>query len=204
MASESKAVEREPQAAAAEQALIDSIRSGAQDDFQILVRRYQGRIYSLACRLVGDPLEAEDCAQEAFLKAFQNLNRFEGHSSFYTWLYRIAANVALSRVRHLERRGRGKTRSLEAAREDDSELPLDPPDPGPGPRERVAERELEARIHQALTRLPSNYRVVVVLRDVEDRPYEEVAELTGLPLGTVKSRLHQGRALLQRMLQDAL
>ena len=185
---------------AEEKALIQRIRNGDREEFQVLVRQYQGRIFSLAQRLLCNPEEAEDCAQEAFLKAYQNLSRFSGLSSFYTWLYRITTNLALSRLRYLDRRGRGKTRSLEVQPEDEDRRALDPVDPEANPRDKLVEKDLESKIEWAMGRLPVPYRVVVVLRDIEDKSYEEVSKLTGLTLGTVKSRLHEGRARLQKML----
>jgi len=188
--------------AAAERAIVGRIKNGAREDFQLLVRRYQERVYSVAYRLLGDAEEAEDVAQEAFLRAYKNLNRFEGQSSFYTWVYRITANLALSRLKYLKRRGRGKTESIEQSREEPDRKEFDPVDPGQNPREKLLEQDLERKIAAALRRLPAAFRTVVVLRDVENKSYEEVAELTGLPLGTVKSRLHQGRAKLQQMLAE--
>ena len=186
---------------ARERAEIERIVAGAKDDFEVLVQRYQGRVYSLAYRLLGDPQEAEDVAQEAFLKAYRNLGRFRAQSSFYTWIYRITSNLALSRLRYLSRRGRGRTESLEQLRAGEDQAIFDPPDPAPGPREKLLERDLESTLSKALDRLPDAYRVVVVLRDIENKSYEEVAKLSGLPLGTVKSRLHEGRAKLQAMLE---
>lgn len=189
---------------ASEQALIGRIRNGAREDFQVLVRRYQDRIYSLALRLMADSGEAEEIAQEAFLRAYQNLDRFQEQSSFYTWLHRITMNLALSRLKYLERRGRGKTLSLESdPKEEAAPLP-EPVDQSPDPRQRLMEQDLENQLQTALQRLPQELRVIVVLRDVENRSYEEIAKAAGLPLGTVKSRLHQGRALLQKMMAGFL
>lgn len=197
----SKQVEKsEAGEAASERALIGRIREGDTEEFKVLVRRYQARIYTLALRLLGSPQEAEDCAQEAFLRAYKNLKQFSGRSSFYTWIYRITVNLALSRLRHLSRRGRGKTESLQPADEPSFLRPVEPLEPGPNPRERLMEKDLEAQLNRALQRLPAGYRAVLVLRDVEGRSYEEVAELMALPLGTVKSRLHQARAKMQRLL----
>ena len=194
----------EVDSAAGERALIGRIKNGAHDEFQVLVRRYQGRVYSVAYRLMGNPEEAEDVAQEAFLRAYQNLGRFEGQSSFYTWVYRITTNLALSRLKYLERRGRGKTESMEQPRDETDRKALDPVDTEPNPRQRLMEQDLEGKISEALRRLPAIFRTIVVLRDVEDKSYAEVAQLTGLPVGTVKSRLHQGRAKLQQKLAEFL
>ena len=188
----------------AEAALIGRIQNGSREEFRVLVQRYQSRVYSVAYRLMGDPEEAEDIAQEAFLRAYRNLGRFQGQASFYTWVYRITTNLALSRLRYLERRGRGKSESVEQSREDPERRGLDPIDTGPNPREQLIEQDLEKRIGEALGRLPTMFRIVVVLRDIENKSYEEVARLTGLPLGTVKSRLHEGRAKLQQMLAEFL
>jgi len=188
----------------AEAALIGRIQNGSREEFRVLVQRYQSRVYSVACRLMGDPEEAEDIAQEAFLRAYRNLGRFQGQASFYTWVYRITTNLALSRLRYLERRGRGKTESMDQTRDDPEQRGFDPVDTGLNPREQLAERDLEKKIGEALRRLPGVFRTVVVLRDIENKSYEEVARLTGLPLGTVKSRLHQGRAKLQQMLAEFL
>jgi RNA polymerase sigma-70 factor, ECF subfamily len=184
-----------------EKELVQRIVDGRRDEFQVLVHRYQGRIYSVAYRLLGNAEEAEDCAQEAFLKAYRNLGRFHGRSGFYTWLYRITVNLALSRLKYLNRRGRGRTDSVDGEKDNpDTPGPVELKNGAPSPRQALEQKDLEARLLEAIQSLADKYRVPIVLRDMEERPYEEIAEIMKLPLGTVKRRIHEGRAQLQKKL----
>jgi RNA polymerase sigma-70 factor (ECF subfamily) len=166
--------------------------------FEQIVRHYSGMVFSLAARLVG-PSDAEDVVQETFLRAWHSLARFRGESSLKTWLYAIALNRArarhgtLSRLRAVFTPGR--------TREDDAFASLDDAaDPALSPEENAVLTERRRRLREAVRVLPDEFRTTVVLRDLEGLSYEEVAEVLGIPVGTVRSRLARGRALLKEML----
>jgi RNA polymerase sigma-70 factor (ECF subfamily) len=166
--------------------------------FEQIVRHYSGMVFSLAARLVG-PMDAEDVVQETFLRAWHGLERFRGESSLKTWLYAIALNRA--RARH------GRLARLKAVftqgrtKEDDPFASLDDAaDPALSPEENTLITERRRRLREALRTLPDEFRTAVVLRDLEGLSYEEVAGVLGVPLGTVRSRLARGRALLKEKL----
>ncbi len=167
--------------AASDEELVRRTRRGELTAFEELIDRHRDAVYRIAARIVG-PFEAEDVAQDAFLRAFNRLDRFRGDASLRTWLLRITHNAALNT---LERRAR----SIPVA---------EPPEPPPGPSERTpAERlELDERRRRLLAKvgeLRADYRSVLVLRDFEDLSYEEIAEVLEAPLGTVKTHLHRAR-----------
>lgn len=155
-----------------------------------VAEEYGPRIYRIALRLTGDADEAADLAQDVFVRVYRNLHRYEP-GTFDGWVYRITKNLFLDRVR---RRGRIRTQPF-GEHERESHASGDP-----GPADVLERRTLEARLQQALDALPPRYRLAVVLCDVEGLSYEEIAEGTGWPLGTVRSRIHRGR----RQMRDAL
>ncbi|MGA7991192.1 MAG: sigma-70 family RNA polymerase sigma factor [Thermoanaerobaculia bacterium] len=166
--------------------------------FEQIVRHYSGMVFSLAARLVG-PMDAEDVVQETFLRAWHGLERFRGESSLKTWLYAIALNRArarhgtLSRLRAVFTQGKTK--------EDDPFASLDDAaDPALSPEENTLITERRRRLREALRTLSDEFRTAVVLRDLEGLSYEEIAEVLGVPIGTVRSRLARGRALLKEKL----
>jgi RNA polymerase sigma-70 factor (ECF subfamily) len=177
--------------------LIAACLQGDSAAFGELVRCYQDRLYNTVFRLVGNAEDAQDVVQEAFLNAYQSLDSFKGHSEFFTWLYRIAYNTAIS----LKRKQR-VILSLSAG--PDGNGRVEPPDesdlsqPGQG-LERVEE---ERRIQAALNRLSPEHRVVLILKDMEGQKYEAMAEVLQVPIGTIRSRLHRARAELRLLLQQ--
>lgn len=166
--------------------------------FEQIVRHYSGMVFSLAARLVG-PADAEDVVQETFLRAWHGLGRFRGESSLKTWLYAIALNRARARHGTLSRFRAvftpGKTREEDAFASLD-----DAADPALSPEENAVVTERRRRLRAAIRTLPDEFRTAVVLRDLEGLSYEEVAEVLGVPVGTVRSRLARGRALLKEKL----
>lgn len=174
----------------------------------MLVERYQGRLHALAMRVLRDPEQARDAVQEAFLKAYTNLDRFEGRSSFYTWIYRLAMNLC-----------------LDLKRRDHSARRYDTPEPGDleriatvesrpadqqhwrdheeAPDEAVSRGELRERVARAIASLPAASRETLVLREVEGLSYTEIAEALDIPRGTVMSRLHYARRRVQETLRAA-
>jgi len=177
--------------------LVTRSRAGDVAAFTLLVRRYEDRVYNLALRLVGNREDAADVAQEAFLAAYEGLERFRGESAFYTWLYSIAVNKALS-----FRRARDARKEFVLASEDP---PLEAAgNPGEIPEAEILAREKSEAIAAAIAKLPEEFRAAVVLKDIEGLEYEEIAEVVGVALGTVKSRLHRGRLALREALKPYL
>jgi RNA polymerase sigma-70 factor (ECF subfamily) len=176
--------------------LIDATLSGDSTAFGELVTRYQNRLYNTVVHLVGCAEDAEDVVQEAFVQAFVQLDKFRGAAAFYTWLYRIAFNTAMSHGRR-----RRPTRSVEETR---AQSGTDPVDPGEAPDGPALQAERAGQIRAALTELSEEHRAVLVLREMDGRSYEEIAEILGLALGTVRSRLHRGRMQLRELLREIL
>lgn len=187
-------------------ALVDRFRQGDMQAFGVLVTKYQDRIYNMVLRMCHRPAVAEELAQDAFLRAMERIEQFRGKSRFYTWLFRIAANLAISHRRRSTRvrfhsmtygddadgaQAEGLTASLAQQRH-------------PPPATMAQSAEIGERIDAALARLDEEFRDVVVLRDVEQLDYAEIAEVLDVPLGTVKSRLHRARCMLQDMLSDLM
>ena len=178
---------------AALEALIQRARDGDLTAFNALVVRFQDPVYSLALRMLGSPPAAEDATQEAFIRAWSRLDSFRG-GRFQSWLFTIVANLSRDELR---RRGRRPQTSLDAARDDPDRASLDPADEGPSPEAVGEQGDLRSLLQSALAQLPDDWREVVVLSDVQDLAYDEIAEITGLPLGTVKSRLSRARGRLR-------
>ncbi|MGB3736685.1 MAG: sigma-70 family RNA polymerase sigma factor [Ilumatobacter sp.] len=174
--------------------LIEAARAGDRFALDQLLRRHYDRIHAVTKRIAGTSRDADDATQEALIKIVRNLPRFDGRSSFGTWAYRIATNAALDELRKRKRRP-----ALTMVRHDDSgEVILEPVDDLAGRRvEAIADR---LAIDNALAGLPEDFRAAVVLRDVGDLDYAEIAEVLEIPVGTVKSRIARGR----RMLADEL
>lgn len=181
-----------------EQALIARLRRRENEAFTELVRLYQHRIFGLLLRMVGQPDEAEELAQEVFVNVYRAIDSFRGDASLRTWMYRIATNQAKNRIKYLNRRRAGQQDSLDDHVDEASFLPLGEPVPRP---DRAAEgAEMERVVGAALAALDPEHREVLVLRDIEGLAYEEIAEVLGLAEGTVKSRLFRARyALKQRI-----
>ena len=180
---------------ATDRELVAGAVDGDHAAFAVLVERHQGRILSLLERLTGCREQARDLAQETFVSCHRKLSSFAHRSEFSTWLYRIACNHAAAFLRK-----RRRPVAIDAAHA--SGGPLEPIDAGPPVSARLEHAELAARLAAALERLDDRYREVVVLADMHDASYEEVAEALDIPLGTVRSRLHRGRLELRRLLAD--
>ena len=182
----------------AEDTLISAARRGDQDAFEVLVRRYEKRVYALTLRMCGNPDDAAEAAQEALLSAWQGLPFFRGDSGFSTWLYRLTSNACVDFLRRDRRRADSAGPSL-----DDEERNLELPDPARGPADELERRELREDICRGLSALPPEYREVLVLREVHQLSYGEIAESLDLDLGTVKSRINRGRKQLCAFLQES-
>lgn len=176
--------------------LIADCLAGRTAAFGELVRRYQDRLYNTVYRLVDNAEDAQDVVQDAFLNAYQSLGSFKGDSQFFTWLYRIAFNTAIS----LKRKQRAVL-SLRAGRTDEGGVePLDPSEES-RPEHALERAEQERRIQRALARLSPEHRAVLILKDMEGQKYEAMAEILQVPIGTVRSRLHRARLELRELLQ---
>ncbi len=176
--------------------LVDQARTGDARAFEALVRRYQGWVFTLALRMMGEPAEAEDMAQEIFLKAYRGLKGFKGASRFSTWLYSIASHHCLNHLQALRRRPSSYRRAAVHLNATSSDPPVAVERVADGaPRaDALLEQAELARIIQAeLAHLTEDHRVILVLRDIQGLSYEEIAETLGLELGTVRSRLHRAR-----------
>jgi RNA polymerase sigma-70 factor (ECF subfamily) len=185
--------------AAGDERAVARFLAGDVTGFEAIVRRYSGMVFTLAARLVG-PLDAEDVVQETFLRAWRGLSGFRSESSLKTWLY----SIALNRIR--ARRGTfARLRTLLGMGESggygpDFSLVDGLADGGLSPEENAARAEERRRLRNAIAALPEEFRIAVVLRDLEGLPYEEVASVLAIPVGTVRSRLARGRALLKEAL----
>ena len=180
--------------------LVERSQRGELAAFDLLVTRYRGRIYGMLYNMVHNDADAWDLAQDVFVKAWKALPRFEGNSAFFTWLYRIAHNVALDWLR--ARKIQGAVEFDDAIARNVEPGSLTTPKGEGQPDDRMAQSELGVRIHAALAELSPEHRAVILLREIEGRTYEEIAEVAGCSLGTVMSRLFYGRKRLQSLLQD--
>ncbi len=190
---------------AEEATLVAGLKAGSEEAYSWLIAQFQQPIYSLVYRIVSDPADAADTTQEVFLKVFRGMRRFNGGSSLKTWVYRIAVHEASNRKRWWFRH-----KSREMPLEADSTKPgaLGPKDVlvdgHDSPLQTLAQQRLRARVESELRRVPEPYRTTVVLRDIEELSYEEIAEVTEVSLGTVKSRLTRGREALKKRLEPYL
>ncbi|MBP3337674.1 MAG: sigma-70 family RNA polymerase sigma factor [Clostridia bacterium] len=183
-----------------EQNLIEKSKKGDADAFSELILAYEKKIISFTYRMLGNTEDAEDAAQEVFVKAYRAISGFDGKSSFKTWLYKIASNVAMDELRKRKRRNSDKTISLYTESEDgEYELPLS--SEKDEPFEEARKNELQKVLQNAIGELKDEYRLVVVMRDVQNISYEDIAKTTGLSLGTVKSRISRGRLSLKKILE---
>lgn len=181
-----------------EKEFIERLKAGEATAFDELVNRYTATIYSLLMRLTEDPEEARDLTQETFLSALKAIKNFRGDADLKTWLYRIAVNESRNRFRWWKRRNRNSIISLDA--ENIFGQTAEIADLGENPETVALRRERESALRKALSELPSNFREVLVLRDIEGLSYEEVAAALETNVGTIKSRIARGREELRKKL----
>jgi RNA polymerase sigma-70 factor (ECF subfamily) len=177
--------------------LIAECRQGRTAAFGELVRRYQDRLFNTVYRMVDNAEDALDVVQDAFVSAYQSLDSFKGDAQFFTWLYRIAINTAIT----LKRRQRVAYSIRSSRSEDRSVDPIDTSDYS-RPEHGLEKADEERRVQEALNRLSSEHKTVLVLKDIEGHKYEEMAEMLGVPIGTVRSRLHRARLEMREILEQ--
>lgn len=183
--------------------LVERAQAGERQAFRDLVEAHADRIFNYLYHLLGDREEAEDLAQETFLRAWQSLERFRGGAAFSTWLYRIATNLAVDAVRR--RRRRCPAESLDAPVEtEDGEIRREVVGRVAGPDEELVREELQRAVWASIRELPPKLQPVLVLYDFQQLSYEEIARILRIPLGTVKSRLFHARQQLKRILASKL
>lgn len=186
--------------------LVTLVLEGNAEAFETLVLRYQDRIFNLLRRMSGSESEAEDLTQEAFLKAYRALSSFRHGSQFFTWLYRIAVNTALSRGRQTSRRNEVMGASIDApvkGSDDGGSMGDRLADPtSADPSAGLEQEQIRKRVQEGLAQLDPEYRSVILLRDMEGMDYEQIMETLGISRPALKSRLHRARAELARILKD--
>ncbi len=181
--------------------LVERVRSGERAAFDVLVRKYQHRILHAIMRYVGDPHDAEDVAQETFLRAYRALDGFRGESSFYTWIFRIAVNAAKNWLVAQGRRPPGDDLSVEDAVHVESAHRLRDQ---ATPERELMRQEVERLVYDTVSRLPEELRRALTLREVEGLSYEEIARTMNCPIGTVRSRIFRAREAIEQRLRDVM
>jgi RNA polymerase sigma-70 factor, ECF subfamily len=193
----------EQEAALEDHRLVSGLQAGDERAYEQLIERFQNPVYNLAYRLLNDQADASDVAQEVFLKIFRNVGNFRGDSTLRTWVYRIAVNESHNRRRWLFRHRRGETGIDETFEDSDGrEKPL--MDSGETPFDFTVNREALVLLEEALAGINPVFRAALVLREIEDMSYDEIAEILEVSIGTVKSRIVRGREALRRNLATRL
>ncbi len=180
--------------------LIEQSKQGRDEAFAVLVQRYQNRVFSLVYRIMHIPDETEDMAQDIFVTIYRTLDQFRGDCSFSTWIYRIAVNLCKNRLKYLQRRNFHRAQDIDETTESAIQSPQ--PVAFADPEQQLLGRELEKIIQRELAALEDDFRIVLILRDLEHLSYEEIADITNLALGTVKSRIHRARSMLKSRMEQ--
>lgn len=178
--------------------LILSFQDGDERSYNEIIRRYKNRLVNFIYRYTGSFDDSEDIVQDTFIKLYVSKHLYKEIAKFSTWIYTIAINLAKTKI---IKRNRFKIFSLSDAYDDDDK-DFDIPDEAYSPETEVNSKILDKHIQKALLKISENYRKLVILRDIDDFSYEEICEITGLPMGTVKSRINRGREKLQVLLKD--
>jgi RNA polymerase sigma-70 factor, ECF subfamily len=197
---DARAIEHLPEAR-----LISRLRARDLSAFEELVAHFERPVYALCFRLLGDPEEARDATQETFLKVYRGLGGFRGEAGLKTWIYRIAINQAMNQKRWWRRRKREETISLDITRgQSDTTIGNLLPGPGSSPEEQAISSERERNVMRALGEIKVEYRIALMLREIEELSYEEIAQTLSISIGTVKSRIARGREELRRRIRELL
>ncbi len=171
--------------------LIALVQQGQKRAYDELVRRFKGRLFSFILRMVADPVEAEELAQDTLIRAYIHADKYREIARFSTWLFTIATNLVRNRIR--KRKRTPYMLNLDPAPLSDDDIPLDPPDPHADPTLLLEGRELGDLMDEATAQIPEKYRIPFLLREVEQLSYDEIQQVTGLKLGTVRSRINRAR-----------
>jgi RNA polymerase sigma-70 factor (ECF subfamily) len=185
----------------ADKQLVERVFKGDNHAFDLLVLRYQSRIFSLVGRIINDPADIEDVAQEAFIKAYRALSGFRGDSAFYTWLYRIAINTAKNHLVAKNRRPPRQDVDVDDNEFQESQTMLENIE---GPEANLARDDLKAVIDEAIEDLPEDLRTAFTLREFGGLSYEEITDIMGCPVGTVRSRIFRAREALDKKVRPLL
>ncbi|CAM8644180.1 RpoE DNA-directed RNA polymerase specialized sigma subunit, sigma24 homolog [Burkholderiales bacterium] len=187
-----------------DQVLVDRVKAGDQQAFALLVSKYQRKVIRLISRLIRDPAEVEDVAQEAFLKAYRALPQFRGDSAFYTWIYRIAVNTAKN---HLVAQGRRPIPLSSMSNDDDDGEPFRADEAIADiqtPDAVLMTRQIAETVNRAIEALPTELRTAVTLREIEGLSYEDIAEAMNCPIGTVRSRIFRAREAIAEQIRPLI
>jgi RNA polymerase sigma-70 factor (ECF subfamily) len=184
-------------------AVVSAFLEGEERAFAELVDRYQNRLLNFVYRTVGDRERAEDLVQEVFIRVYRHLHRFDRSKKFSTWVYTIASNLAKNELRNRSRNPLVLFQTIKGRGEDD-DRPVDFEDPGTRPDDLYRKRHLRALVEETVAALPEHHREVFVLRELEGKSYEEIAEITDCNLGTVKSRLNRARNAFASIIEPRL
>ena len=177
--------------------LIFRFQNGDEQSYIELVKRYKDRLINFVFRLVNDRDQAEDIIQDTMLKLYTHKHYYKNIAKFSTWIYTIAGNFAKTELR--KKKTRKVTNNSQLGPEDRD---YDPPSNDPNPQKLVESEFINKKIHEAIEKLPKQFKVIIVLRDIEKLPYEEISNIVDVPLGTVKSRINRARIQLQKDLKD--
>jgi RNA polymerase sigma-70 factor (ECF subfamily) len=183
--------------------LVNAFLAGESRSFDVLVERYQTRLLNFVYRIVGDRERAEDLVQEVFIRVYRHLARFDRSRKFSTWIYTIASNLGKNELRNRSRNPLVLFTSITQGWEDD-ERPLEFEDPSSRPDDLFRKRQVKEMVEQSVAKLPEHHKEVFVLREIEGRSYEEIAEITHCNLGTVKSRLNRARSSFAEIIEPSL
>jgi RNA polymerase sigma-70 factor, ECF subfamily len=184
--------------------VVGMFLQGENRAFEELVDRYQGRLLNFIYRTIGDRDRAEDLTQEAFIRVHRHIARFDRSKKFSTWVYTIASNLAKNELRNRSRNPMVLFQSLREQQRDEEERPIEFEDPASRPDDLYRKRHLQALVEQSVAKLPEHHREVFVLRELEGKSYEEIADVTGVHLGTVKSRLNRARTAFASLIEPFL
>lgn len=195
---------REQLRALDDSALVSAFLAGDERGFSELVERYQTRLLNFIYRTIGDREKAEDLVQEVFIRVYRHLHRFDRSKKFSTWAYTIASNLAKNELRNRSRNPLVLFQALGKSTREEDDRPLEFEDSSTRPDDLYRKRHLRALVDQTVAQLPEHHRQVFVLRELEGKSYEEIAEITDCNLGTVKSRLNRARTAFASMIEPHL
>lgn len=188
-----------------DEALVRMFHAGQKSAFDYLVRRHQDKIFNLCAYYLGDVQEANEISQEIFIKAFRSLDKFQFKAAFSTWLHRIAVNTCKNRLKSLEFRFKKRMRRLNLGPQEQSDpAPLQIADNAGSPLRQLEQKERALEVRRAIDALPDDKKTMIILRDIQELSYDEIAAVTSLKTGTVKSRLARARLMLKDRLKHVL